>query len=654
MDDQFTKPAHHAILIGIDAYQQNPLKGAVQDVLEIQAHLTETLDSVDIIMLTAPKTIGVKSSVPVERLQLWPTRQNIYSAFEVVTKSAEAGDFVYIHFSGHGTREEPNGRSYNQATGDLALVVLTGNEEDPETYLWGRSLAFSVNAMVNKGLVVTLVLDCCFSASVYRPPGSERGGVNNRFKLYDKAIASRFPPPGRIFDGRNSTSDIRDASMLSNWLINPDKYAILVASGPHEKAGEMPFEGGKIHGILSYLLLRILKEHDSLNSNHKLVYDCLRAEFRSRQLRQYPVLYGSKDQGFFGPPSSGHLTATVLLSRKANGTLEIPVGRAHGVHDNDRFALELLGSAEPRSQTDMVIGTVAHAGTFSSELKPLTTLPVHGQQRWRATTLSQHDLGGYPIQLSSSLPDRDKWLIALANRSLHVHSHDDQRAYCFEVALNFNQEYEIRNEAGQKIMNQPLKRRSQTNLDEISDVLKHLALFRLTKDLGCDESTSTFRNTFSAHLIISGTSFDKDCPITMEDGATANLVIRNLGDDAIYVYMYNLGPFWQVENICRATYTVVTPKESGSRRGGIWEKKIVMKMPDRMKEVGHRSCEDIVKVFVSSHPTSFDFLELPKLGERTTSEQSRTSNRACISATERWTAINFPICIVLKEDVEIC
>lgn len=190
MDDQCTTPGHHAILIGINAYQQSPLKGAVRDVQDIQAHLMETLDSDNITILTATQSTNLESSVPIEDLRLWPTRQNINSAFQKVTEPAKAGDFVYIHFSGHGSRERPNSKSYNEATGDLALVVLTENE-GTETYLRGRSLAYSVNAMVTRGLVVTLVLDCCFSASVYR------GEPSVRFLPYDKAINSQVPLDGR-------------------------------------------------------------------------------------------------------------------------------------------------------------------------------------------------------------------------------------------------------------------------------------------------------------------------------------------------------------------------------------------------------------------------------------------------------------------------
>ena len=63
---------------------------------------------------------------------------------------------MYIHFSGHGTR--------NEETGDLSLVLL--GEVSGIRYLSGRELAALVDKMVKKRLHITLVLDCCFSGGV--------------------------------------------------------------------------------------------------------------------------------------------------------------------------------------------------------------------------------------------------------------------------------------------------------------------------------------------------------------------------------------------------------------------------------------------------------------------------------------------------------
>ncbi len=143
--------------------------------------------------------------------------------------------------------------------------------------------------MVDKGLVITLVLDCCFSASVHR-----HDDPSVRFLPYDDAeIGSEF-----LLDLEKGTEDgagglaSREASMLPNWLINPDGYAILVACGPHDEALERKFDG-QMHGILSYFLLRTCKECGGLGKKHKDICDHLRANFRNSAPQQNPVLYGN-------------------------------------------------------------------------------------------------------------------------------------------------------------------------------------------------------------------------------------------------------------------------------------------------------------------------------------------------------------------------
>ncbi len=164
MEGQYTVavPTHYAILIGIDAYPKNPLGSCVQDVQKIKKCLEGKVQSLAIRTLTASS-----GDSPLERLESWPTCHNVISALEAATSRAKPGDFIYIHYSGHGTRLKPYFDRSNQATGDLALVLL-GGDPSREMCLQGAVLAHRLKAMVDKGLVVTVVLDCCFSASVYR------------------------------------------------------------------------------------------------------------------------------------------------------------------------------------------------------------------------------------------------------------------------------------------------------------------------------------------------------------------------------------------------------------------------------------------------------------------------------------------------------
>jgi hypothetical protein len=87
---------------------------------------------------------------------------------------------------------------------------------------------------------------------------------------------------------------------------------------------------------------------------------------------------------------------------------------------------------------------------------------------------------------------------------------------------------------------------------------------------------------------------------------------RKPREEQSFLFVYDLGPYWQVENIFRGTYAVITPKtDNCDGAPGKWTHKIRMKIPEQMKKKGYRWCDDIVKVLITSQPTSFDLLELP-------------------------------------------
>ncbi|KAI0383373.1 caspase domain-containing protein [Hypomontagnella monticulosa] len=639
MDNERTTPEHWAILIGINAYKEKPLKGAVRDVQDIRAFLEGALSPLHTRIFTATRSTDPGLLSPTEGPELLPTYDNVVSAFKEITTSAKDGDFVYIHYSGHGTREIPHTRSYNQSTGDIGLILLAENEENPVRYLFGRSLAYSLNAMVRKGLVVTVVLDCCFSASIYR-----HGDPNIRFLPYDFNIGSLSTlglSAGLV--GEAGYLAMRDASMQVNWLINTDKHALLVACGPNEEASEIQEKDGQVHGALSYFLLRTLRGDNSLGDSLKSIHDSLYAEFRNRQLHQNPALYGNKNQAFFGHPSSDIPATTILVNRNIDGSLELQAGQAHGVSEGDTFSLYPLVSTKVASREKFVIAKVTQAKALASILELLVTSSTDDETSWKARALTRLLYHKFAIQLASSLLHRDEWLNALNKRSLIAHAETEKRPFALRVALNNNQEYEIRDGSDQKLVNLPSLPERHVDIDQISGILEHLVKFQLVRDLRNEAAAAHFQQSFDIKIFSNGTSFGPNSRIEVKHDTIAELVVENRGSKDLYVFLYDLGPFWYVENIYRGPYVVVMPKDGGEYFKGILKRKLRMSVPVRMIERGDRSCEDIIKVFVTISPTSFDSLELPRLNERAKTNKADRTGHKSGDTTEDWVAINFYI-----------
>lgn len=651
MNNQDTIVTHYAILIGIDAYPKRPLTSCVQDVQEIKNYLSGVLNSVHIQLFAATKSTQLNLYNPVESSMLWPTYDNVTSAFREIISLAKTGDFVYIHYSGHGTRTEPCREFSNKSTGDLALVLLDGEKENDERYLRGWILAHLLKAMTDKGLVVTLVLDCCFSATVYRDDDT-----TVRFLPYDAEIDSKYPlslekSPGDEADRATN----RDASMLPNWLINPNGYAILVACGPHESAKGITSEpDGQNHGALSYFLLKAFTESGGLKNKHKNIYHHICAMFRKSRQQQNPVLYGNKDQGFFGYINSG-LDINPISIIERDGSLQLQAGQAHGVCDDDRFTLRPLGSVESNSNSEEepVIAQVTQARAFISYLKVLKMTSVWARTGWIAEPLTRAAHQKFPIRLASSLLHQDEWLTALRERSLNVHTDKEEHLFSFHVLLKNYKEYEILDESDHKIINLPTMSHDQMDISSICDILEHLVRYELVRTLANKMAADAFMESFKVQIISrSGEIFDPEFVVEVEQDEEGKymfeLQVENKASEDLYVYVYDMGPCWQVQNIYGGSYEVIPPRNSGPGFTGMFRKKLRTIVPPEMREKGHRQCQDIIKVFVTSKPTSLDLLELPKLGKSAKRNTTDRTSQEDSDTLEEWAALSFPIRTSLK------
>ncbi|KAH7017244.1 hypothetical protein EDB80DRAFT_279163 [Ilyonectria destructans] len=643
---------HHAVLIGIDSYPDRPLYGCVQDVREIKSLLEVQSLPVNVHTLVGVRNINDGACTPAERNARLPTYENVISAFQIVLSLANPGDFVYIHYAGHGTRGDPTSKFSNESTGDLALVLLDEKSEDGVRLLWGHRLALLLNGMVVKRLAVTLVLDCCFSASVYR---HDNPGV--RFLPYDPEAGSKFSsdPDDILEDEKLDLPTSRDASMLPNWLINPDGYAILTACGPHEEAIEFKPKNGPKHGALCYFLLPLIRS-GGLTKKHKDIYHYLCAKFRESTLQQNPVLYGNKDQGFFGR-ITGKSTSTPISIVKRGKSLELQAGKAHGVCTGDQFAVYPSDLAETASRPagELVLARVSQVKALTSDLELLDGSPtVQVQTGWMARSHIRSLLHKFPIQLASNLSNLEEWMAILAERLLDGYTSQGRSSCSFQVVLN-NGEYEILDSSGQNMLNLPTMPQDRTDVSYICDILEHLARFKLVEDIANETPQDSFRDSIDAKIITpAGSIYTPGSVVELEQDESAKytfeLQISNKGTESLYAFLYNMGPFWQVEDLYRGTYEVIPPQNRSEMFTGTFRKKLKTSIPVEMLDKGHLQCEDIIKVFITSQPTSFDLLDLPKIDGIPKKSSSSRTGEGGPNLSEDWVALNFHIRTSVNEE----
>jgi hypothetical protein len=678
--------SHYALLIGIDAYSEKPLKGCVRDVHEIKKQLDGiSKPGVQTHMLTASRVEDPTSSRTTEELKLWPTHRKVVDTLNQITCQAKEGDFVYIHFSGHGTalrpplQSSPSRTFSNPSTGDLALNLL---QEDGSKihYMRGSELAYLVKAMTDKNLIVTLVLDCCFSGSVMRNDASVR------YVDYDPKIDSAHPPnleQSLGFENELRHSTYRNASLRPNWLVNPDGYTVITACGPTEVAKEIQV-GGQAHGALSYFLIDTFEKFGGIGGKQQHIYQSLRARFRETREKyrhsQNPMLYGNKDLYFFGRSNPRIGPAPIPVIKNRDDGFQLEAGQAHGICKGDKFAvcaIDFTGSAtrEMVSQENLVTAEVTSVGALTSNVKlPDTTFASN--RTLVATALTHLSLQKFPIRLDLGVPYPVGWAKALSEQqSLRIHNacnENQEHRYSFVVVTLDHRSYEIRDEADRTLLCLPASStKSNENGAQILDLFEHLAKFELVKSLtnSLGNSTNRFQNSFSVQIIkpsgdrvnpgclhggqYQPTCSHPECLIEMEDGTSLNLEVKNNEDEggfAFCVHIYSMGSFWEIENILRGDYEVIPPplrnKSQVFRKGssGIWNKRLEMTVPSVTKENGEKHCDDIIKVFLTSQPTSFLSLELPEIGEFIKKREfSKHRGTSSYSSSEDWIALSFRI-----------
>ncbi|CAJ0551530.1 Ff.00g114600.m01.CDS01 [Fusarium sp. VM40] len=634
-------PAHYAILIGINAYQDQPLKGCVHDVQCIKTLLEQQPFPVDIRTFTATSNSQSDKSSPVEDRSYWPTYWNVTEALRLLTAQAQPGDYVYIHYSGHGTYMDIVSKFTNHHTGDLALALLNGENGDSIRPFGGHRMAMALNAMVIKRLVVTLVLDCCFSASVYR--GDQ---PDIRFIPVSREVASAYFIDNELASQDEGASDSgrRDVSMRPSWMMDPKGYAVLVASGPQEMSTEV-IQNGIHYGALSRFLYLGLRD-GGLMRRQKDIFYRLFSKFRGVAIKQTPALYGNKDQVFFGQSTLPSNRPVIPVERSGEKPI-LQAGQAHGVSEGDSFILyptSVFEKDEPL-HSNIISAIVEKVYPLTSLLRLEDTSNSVAKIDWVAETQTKQAIHKFPVLLAENLLPRDEWLKEFDKHSISIHSANDSCPPFFLVALVDN-EYKIRDKNDQDIMNLPNLQQDHTSPEDIAAILNHLAAYRLVKELINHSVADDFRASFDISVITQAKEhLGPDRTIDVSQGNSNEymfeLCLQNKGNKYLYLYIFDLGPLWQVEGIYHGTYAVVPPKSLKPRRPGRFSKKLGTSVPKELRERGIQQCDDTLKVLVTSHPTSFDLLELPEMGGLPREQASGRRQGSGDNSPEQWAAFNF-------------
>ncbi|KAF5012642.1 hypothetical protein FDECE_1273 [Fusarium decemcellulare] len=623
-----SKVSRWAILIGVGGLrghenQNRSVKGAVGDIIAMKKYLDTCSTPIQVRTLTT-QCLDQGQHPTEALLQDAPTRGNVTGQLKHVIEHGHCGDHVYIHFSGHGTSKQ----------GSLALVLY-----EPElascTLLYGAHLRTAINLMVSKGMLVTLVLDCCFSGSVLRNGYLEPLAI--RYIEYDTTMDTCFDhiDPFAEVDVRSTSLALPKGGGSGQRLLDPAGYSVLSACDLHEAASEVTLPDGSSRGALSYFLLDSLTalRNRGVEVSHHSLHQYIRGSFHARHSSQTPMLYGGSGLSFFNDLTPRRSIAFVSAHRDIDSHLVLDAGEVHGVHIGNEYALYAFTAPENsthRRKEAHVKAIVDKVNHFTSELRianPSEDEQVTKGSTWKAEMLTTLSPSPVRMMLMQDVPNAYV-LSQEANDIpfLHLVLQDDQTQHhgsekhsheeaIFHVVARDGPTYEVLDQRAEKIENfPPINSSDPDAIGALLKALGHIAAYKFFERIENLNPDPGFERSFS--LICRDKTPGPGGIYTIEHGEPFELQFKNLDTVPKYLAVLDFDCSWEVSNpiFCGGEGYGLTIGPKDNWNSG--EKAIPLKMvvPSEVLDRGQQHVDDTIKIFITSRPTMFPAALLPQLG----------------------------------------
>ena len=282
----------YALLVGVDAYShlddKHQLRGPSNDVRHARDYLlhTEGFREANIYWLSDDD-----GAVP-------PERDNILGALEALDEKMRAGDFVLLHFSGHGSRQPARAGDTEELDGydEIFLPADVGSWDDAigsvENAITDNEIGAFIASYRSRGADVWLIADSCHSGTMTRGVGDD--DVVERYvdpatfgipadPLHGAAVSAVGGPQQPAFvDGHQGP----ESGMLVTFA----------AAHTTEKAPEFPLpirgENSPVRGLLSYSIFEKLEQFRGVS--YRQLAQLITDQYASLPWnRSTPQFYGS-------------------------------------------------------------------------------------------------------------------------------------------------------------------------------------------------------------------------------------------------------------------------------------------------------------------------------------------------------------------------
>jgi hypothetical protein len=358
---------NYALLIGANKYPSLEerwwLKGPSNDVELVATYLTTEAP----VPFPSGNVMLLSDGVPGGTA---PTLAAIREAFADLTAKVEPGDFVYLHFSGHGTQAPAKDPSTElDGLDELFLPVDIGpwskQVGEVQNALVDDEIGALIDGLRSKGANVWAVFDSCNSGTVTR-------GVD----AVDEEVRTRLLPPevlGIDMDAvevSRSVGDPRQEEAPFDTGEAAGSFVAFFAAQSNEVTPEKNLPKGKPgrkpQGVFTWTLMETLAEYPNATYG-QIGQEVLRRYAVKNLAKSTPLFEGDLDQVVFGGEAGARVSQWRAEVTEAG--LTIPAGTLHGLSQG--AVLAVMGSAADADDAALGYVELTSVETFASTARPV-------------------------------------------------------------------------------------------------------------------------------------------------------------------------------------------------------------------------------------------------------------------------------------------
>jgi hypothetical protein len=353
---------NHALLIGANAYpaleERWWLRGPANDVQLVAQYLTTQAPVPFAAENVTVLADGVDGSTA-------PTLGAIRDAFAELTAEVQPGDFVYLHFSGHGSQAPAlDPASELDGLDELFLPVDIGPWSDQVGEVQNALVDDEIGALIDglraKGANVWAVFDSCHSGTATRAVESAGDDVRVR-QLPPEALGT----PVDAVEVARAVGDPRVTEAPFDGGEGEGSFVAFFAAQTNEVTPEKNLPKGKPgrkpQGVFTWTLMEVLAEYPNATYG-QVGQEVLRRYAVKNMAKSTPMFEGDLDQVVFGGEAGARVSQWQAGVSAAGVT--IPAGTLHGLSEG--AVLAVMASAAAADTEALGYVELTQVDTFSS------------------------------------------------------------------------------------------------------------------------------------------------------------------------------------------------------------------------------------------------------------------------------------------------